>query len=63
MSNEEKNNGFNRVVITGMGAISLLQALVLMHGWSKVAIWRVLFYPSSRRKTRAAQRERCWSHP
>ena len=22
MSNEEKNNGFNRVVITGMGAIS-----------------------------------------
>ena len=36
MSNEEKNNGFNRVVITGMGAISPagfgVDAL-----WSKVA--------------------------
>lgn len=53
MSNDEKNSGFNRVVITGMGAISPagfgVDAL-----WSKVAIWRVLLYPSSRRKTRAA---------
>ena len=36
MSNEEKNSGFNRVVITGMGAISPagfgVDAL-----WSKVA--------------------------
>ena len=36
MSNEEKNSGFNRVVITGMGAISPAGFGVDVL-WSKVA--------------------------